>query len=385
MSVRDVLKPCRKIEAAGLLSVEARPLEGRQASRGKVTMSYRFEPVAVFLIAVTALALAGASASAAVVDVRTVLLSSSSPTDTTNGLPTSLTTVQPGRSVVLEVWAQNAAPPLTGLACVFVDVEFDASVFQVVVAPTVGSPFGLLVQSGIVNNSLGRIGAVGGCIQLGDSAVGVAPGWVLVARSPMVVRNEATGIGGIGVGPTGLDALGVSLVGGGSVPNSAIDFGGVSVVVGLDGAPVVLSRTPAPDSVVNRTVGVTEIVIRFDRPTTIDSVTIVGVNSGLGPRGSLRGNGTETITVVVGGSLPDRDRYTVTVQGPGLFSQWEFVTLIGDCDGSRTVDIFDLSRLRAALRSASFDPACDIAEDGIINIFDLFPLQKALKNAASVP
>ena len=239
-------------------------------------MSDRFQPVAVFLIAVTALGQAGAGASAAVVDVRAVLLSSSSPTDTTNVLPTSLTAVQPGRSVVLEVWAQNAAPPLTGLACVFVDVEFDASVFQVVAAPTVGSTFGLLAQSGAVNNRLGRISDVGGCIQLGDSGVGVAPDWVLVARSPLVVSNEAAGIAGILVGPTGLAALGVSLVGGGSVSNSAIGFGGVSVVVGLpgdldgDGVPVVLSRTPAPDSVVNRTVGVTRIGVRFDRPILVE-------------------------------------------------------------------------------------------------------------------
>ncbi len=281
---------------------------------------------------------------------------------------------------------QNADTPFTGLACVFVDVEFDATVFQVVALPAVGTTFRLLAQSGFVNNSLGRISDVGGCIQLGDSGVGVAPGWVLVARTPMVVRNDATGIGEILVEPTGLDALGVSLVGGGSVSNGAIGFGGVSVVVGLPGdAPVVVSQTPVPDSVVNRTVGVTEVGVRFDRPVTIDSVTIVGVNSGLVTSGSLLGNGSGVITLIVGGTLPDRDRYTVTFNGSGFITQWEFVALIGDCDGSRTVDIFDLGRMRAAMRSASFDSACDITEDNAINILDLFPLRQALQAGASAP
>ena len=351
-----------------------------------VVMSHRSQPIVLLSIAVTAFGPVGAGAIAAVVDVRAVLLSSPSPTDTTHLLPTSLSTVQPGRSVFLEVWAQNADSPFTGLACVFVDVEFDATVFQVVAVPTVGNTFALLAQSGAVDNSLGRISDVGGCIQLGDSGVGVAPGWVLVARTPMVVRNDATGIGEILVGPTGLDALGVSLVGGGSVPNSAIDFAGVSVVVGLPGdAPVVLSRTPVPDSVVNRTVGVTEVGVRLDRPVTIDSVTIVGVNSGLVTSGSLLGNGTGVITLVVGGTLPDRDRYTVTFSGPGLVAQWEFVTLIGDCDGNRTVDIFDLGRMRAAIRNASFDSGCDLAEDNVINIFDLIPLRRALQAGATAP
>ena len=197
---------------------------------------------------------------------------------------------------------------------------------------------------------------------------------------------DATGIGEIRVGTTGLDALGVSLVGGGGVSNSAIDFAGVSVVVGLPGdAPVVLSRTPVPDSVVNRTVGVTVVGVRFDRPVTIDSVTIVGVNSGLVTSGSLLGNGTGIITLVVGGTLPDRDRYTVTFRGPGLVAQWEFVALVGDCDGNRTVDVFDLARMRAAIRSASFDSGCDIVEDNVINIFDLIPLRRALQAGATAP
>lgn len=334
----------------------------------------------------TATAGGTAAATTAVVEMRVTLLSSASPQDTVLSVPTSLTKVQRGSSVVIEVWGQNANPPLDGFACVFVDVEFDASVFQATAAPAVGANFGLLAQSGTVDNTGGRIDEVGGCIAFGSSALGVIPEWVLVARASMTVVGDASGIGDLRVAPTGRVGLSLSLVGSGNVSTSAIDFGSLAVAVDVPGGvPILLSRSPSPNSVVNHTVGVTEIVAEFDRPVTVDSITIAGVNTGVVTGGSLLGNGAQAITRTLADTLPDQDRYTVTIQGPGLLEQWEFVTLIGDCDGNTVVNIFDLGRLRNALRNAMFDAECDIQPDGVINIFDLSHLRMALRSGASAP
>ncbi len=335
---------------------------------------------------VTATAGGTAAVTTAVVEMRVALLSSASPQDTVLSIPTSLTKVQRGSSVVIEVWGQNANPPLNGFACAFVDVEFDASVFQATAAPAVGANFGLLAQSGTVDNAVGRIDNVGGCISFGSSDLGVIPEWVLVARASMAVVGDASGIGDIRVAPTGLAGLSISLVGSGNVSNSAIDFGSLAVVVDVPGDfPIILSRSPSPNFVVNHTVGVAEIVAEFDRPVTVDSITIAGVNTGVVTGGSLLGNGTQTITRTLADTLPDQDRYFVTIQGPGFLEQWEFVTLIGDCDGNAVVNIFDLGRLRNALRNATFDAECDLTLDGVINIFDIFPLRTALRVGATAP
>jgi hypothetical protein len=55
---------------------------------------------------------------------------------------------------------------------------------------------------------------------------------------------------------------------------------------------------------------------------------------------------------------------------------WLFVTLIGDVNGDRRKDIFDVVRAAMAYGASNpwhprYDPYCDMDEDGVINIFDL--------------
>ena len=58
-----------------------------------------------------------------------------------------------------------------------------------------------------------------------------------------------------------------------------------------------------------------------------------------------------------------------------LTSGWTIVTLPGDVDGDRDVDIFDVIRIGGAYNVAKpdprYDPNCDINGDGTINIFDV--------------
>lgn len=58
-----------------------------------------------------------------------------------------------------------------------------------------------------------------------------------------------------------------------------------------------------------------------------------------------------------------------------LVDGWVFLTLAGDIDGDRDVDIFDIVRMAAGygteVPDPSYDPYCDIDGDGDIDIFDL--------------
>jgi hypothetical protein len=50
------------------------------------------------------------------------------------------------------------------------------------------------------------------------------------------------------------------------------------------------------------------------------------------------------------------------------------------------VDIFDLFRIRRALRENTFDEFCNFDDsNNVIDIFDLFQARKALKEAAQAP
>ena len=97
-------------------------------------------------------------------------------------------------------------------------------------------------------------------------------------------------------------------------------------------------------------------------------------------------NGTDTHTVTFGSPRADRDRYTVVVTRNPLVAEWEFVVVIGDCDRNDRVDIFDLFRIRRALRDGTFDEFCNVDDsNNTIDIFDLFEIRKAIKEGAQAP
>ena len=160
-----------------------------------------------------------------------------------------------------------------------------------------------------------------------------------------------------------------------------------AIVNGFDVSNVdVVDRLPLPGQVNNRVDGVDIVTIEFDMPFPDVSIEVVGVNSGPRTDGILTGNGTPVRSLTFPQPLPDQDRYTVTVRTADcLVARWEFVTLVGDCDGNERVDIFDLAALRSALRSGTFNPDCDFLEDGRINIFDLAHLRIALRAQAAAP
>ena len=58
-----------------------------------------------------------------------------------------------------------------------------------------------------------------------------------------------------------------------------------------------------------------------------------------------------------------------------LIDGWVFVTISGDVDGDRDVDIFDIVRMAGVYGiiypDPRYDPDCDIDSDGDIDIFDL--------------
>ena len=101
--------------------------------------------------------------------------------------------------------------------------------------------------------------------------------------------------------------------------------------------------------------------------------------------GVLTDNGSEAPTFVLDAPLPNVDRYTATVIANQVTAEWSFAVLIGDCDRNERVDIFDLARMRNALRNAVFDEGCDIQEDGVISIFDLARLRRALQEGIALP
>lgn len=160
-----------------------------------------------------------------------------------------------------------------------------------------------------------------------------------------------------------------------------------AIVNGFDVSNLhVVERLPLPGQVNNRADGVEAITIEFAIAFSDVSIEVVGVNNGLLTGGTLTGNGTTLRSLSFPQPLPDQDRYTVTVRTADCrVARWEFVALVGDCDGNKRVDIFDLAAMRSALRFGTFDADCDIQEDGRINIFDLAHVRTALRASAVAP
>lgn len=99
-------------------------------------------------------------------------------------------------------------------------------------------------------------------------------------------------------------------------------------------------------------------------------------------------NGTsKTVTVTWNTrSVSKRGNYTISANATILVGEtdvddntfvdgWVFVTIAGDVDGNRRIDIFDIVRLAmvygVSLPNPRYDPYCDIDDNGMINIFDI--------------
>ena len=152
-------------------------------------------------------------------------------------------------------------------------------------------------------------------------------------------------------------------------------------------APFIVSRNPQSGQVINTVSGISSIVVQFDRNVSTSSIQVTGVNNSVG-FGTLLGAGSSTHSLQFSGSLPDQDLYTVSVSADGLFDQWQFRVLVGDCNQDGVVNIFDLGGIRDLLRNGTFDPNCNIDDRNnnlVINIFDLGLVRTALRNGSSAP
>ena len=167
--------------------------------------------------------------------IRAVAVASATLEEVTDVLPGSLSGVEAGMAFVLEVWAQSTDATGSGLACVFVDVEFEPTTMAATGAPTAGSLVETFAQ-GRVDNESGRLDNLGGCIEVGTEArVGLAPGWVRVASTPMVMLSEPAPGEAIRVTDSGTPGLGVSLLGAGLVSPGAVDFGRLALRTAIPG------------------------------------------------------------------------------------------------------------------------------------------------------
>ncbi len=77
--------------------------------------------------------------------------------------PESLTAVDPSSTFYIEIWATNSAPPLSGLACVYVDMFFDPPVRAEATAVIDSALLPLNLVPTTIDNGLGVIDDAGGC------------------------------------------------------------------------------------------------------------------------------------------------------------------------------------------------------------------------------
>ena len=110
--------------------------------------------------------------------------------------PASLSAVDPSSTFYIEIWATNSAPPLSGLACVYVDVSFDPPVRAEAAAVIDSGLLPLNLVRTTIDNGIGLIDDAGGCQGIPPiENLGVNE-WLLVdviqmqatdARGPMTV------------------------------------------------------------------------------------------------------------------------------------------------------------------------------------------------------
>ena len=103
-----------------------------------------------------------------------------SPADRVAALPRSLSNINAGETVFLEVWVSVSRDDSAsaGLAAVYVDLEFHPSLVRVgEIMPS--ATFGTLAR-GAVDHHAGRVSGLGGAA-LGDDSIGIDSLWVRVA------------------------------------------------------------------------------------------------------------------------------------------------------------------------------------------------------------
>ena len=119
------------------------------------------------------------------VQVCFVTLASPSPSDTTEILPPSISSVSKGQNYYIEIWASDVGSTNTGLTSVYVDVHFD---------PCDGASIQEIDHGGIFTESQSGTIEPWGIDELGGSClvgVGIEPQWARVAV--VKVRGEAHG------------------------------------------------------------------------------------------------------------------------------------------------------------------------------------------------
>ena len=160
----------------------------------------------------------------AVVDINLVALSAASGSDTASSLPASQSTVAPGSTFFVEVWAQTTHP--NGLTSVSLDIAFD-STLATGVSITHAALFSEL-QNGTIDNPNGLVDDLSGS-HLGPctDAVGVSPNWARVTVIEMSALGEGTLL--LESAPTGSPAFGTAICAVGDVDPAEVSFGAIGL------------------------------------------------------------------------------------------------------------------------------------------------------------
>jgi hypothetical protein len=143
--------------------------------------------------------------------VRLITLTSPSPSDTTDTLPRSISSVSVGKDYYFEVWVTDIGSTNTGLTSVYVDLIMDSSDSALIQSIEQGGIFTVFASGAISSNGIDELG--------GSSLTGAGkgPGWARVA----VVKMRA-GSGGIASCRLAISRTGIAALGRGSIPWSEI-------------------------------------------------------------------------------------------------------------------------------------------------------------------
>jgi len=148
-----------------------------------------------------------ASATVVDVDVRIIPLAAPSASDTTETLPSSVASVNPGQSHVLEVWASDTGSENTGLVSAYLDISYDTAWVDATGAVHSGLfPVFLPPDPLSIDDGSGLVDEFGGSSLV---AQGIAPTWCrlgyisMLAGTPLtpqlVTGSAQVGFGGVGV------------------------------------------------------------------------------------------------------------------------------------------------------------------------------------------
>ena len=124
-----------------------------------------------------------------------------------------------------------------------------------------------------------------------------------------------------------------------------------------------------------------------DEEVTVDITIFVNAARITGISNVTLASGESLTVGITRRALVEKGNYTISANTTLLLGEtdvddntclggWLFVTLIGDVDGNRHIDIFDVVRVAVAYGASSwrdprYDPYCDIDENGAVNLFDL--------------